>query len=99
MYHKACDMLTNAKLPNNGSCETILDRWYTDADYQKSLSDEGWTEEKIRRHDALALEDHSDEATPEERGRWEKYWKIVLHKGGVHGPIPLPFWLKVFLLK
>ena len=21
-------------------------RWYTDANYQKSLSDEGWTEEK-----------------------------------------------------
>ena len=46
MYHKARDMLRKAKLPKNGSCETVLERWYTDADYQKSLSDEGWTEEK-----------------------------------------------------
>ena len=30
MYHKARDMLRKAKLPNNGSCETILERWYTD---------------------------------------------------------------------
>ena len=69
MYHKARDMLRKAKLPRHGSCETILERWYTDADYQKSLSDEGWTEEKLRQYDALALEDHSCEATPEERRR------------------------------
>ena len=40
---------------------------HTDADYQKSLSDEGWAEEEIRQYDALALEDHSYEAAPEER--------------------------------
>ena len=40
MYHKASDMLRKAKLLKNGSCETILESWYTDADYQKSLSDE-----------------------------------------------------------
>ena len=67
MYHKARDMLRKAKLPKNGSCDSILDVWHTDADCQKSLSDEGWTEEKIRQCDALALEDHSNEATPEER--------------------------------
>ena len=67
MYHKARDVLRKGKLPKNGSCHTILERWYKDADYQMSLSDEGWTEEKIRQHDALALEDHSYEATPEER--------------------------------
>ena len=47
MYHKARDMLRKAKHPKHGSCETILERWYIDADYQKSLSDEGWTEEKL----------------------------------------------------
>ena len=47
MYHKARDMLRKAKLPKNGSCETILERWHTDADYQKALSAEGWTEERI----------------------------------------------------
>ena len=71
MYHKARDMLRKAKLPKNGSCETILERCHTDADNQKSLSDEGWTEEKTKEY-ALALEDHSYEATSAERGRWAK---------------------------
>ena len=77
MYHKARDMLRKAKLPKNGQCQTILERWSRDADYQKSLSDEEWTEEKIRQYDALALEDHSHEATPTERRRWEKNWHMV----------------------
>ena len=58
--------------------ETILERWYTDAYYQKSLSDEGWTEEKIRQEDKLALEDHSHEATLGERRRWENNWQRCL---------------------
>ena len=85
MCHKARDMLRKDKLPKNGSCETILERWYTDADYQTSLSDEGSTEEKIRQCDAIAMEDHSHEATPEERRRWQRNWKIVLNNG-VQGP-------------
>ena len=32
MYHKGRDMLRKDKLLKNGSCETILERWYTDAD-------------------------------------------------------------------
>ena len=67
VYRKARDMLRKAQLPKHGSCETILERWSTDAVYQKSLSDEGWTEEKIRQYDALDLEDHSYEATPAEK--------------------------------
>ena len=55
MYHKARDMLRKTNFPKNGSCQTILERWHTDADYQMSMSDEGWTEEKIRQYDALAL--------------------------------------------
>ena len=62
-------------------CETILGSCFTDAVYQKSLSDEGWTEEKIRQYDALVLEDHSYEATRAERARWQRNWKIVFeHK-------------------
>ena len=72
MYHKARDMLRKAKLPKNGSCETTLERWHTDADCQKLLSSEGWTEEKIKEYDAVALEDHSYEATPQERVRLAK---------------------------
>ena len=48
MYHKARDMLRKAKLPKNGSCETILERWHTDADYQKSLSDEAGQKRKLK---------------------------------------------------
>ena len=55
IYHEARDMSRKAKHPKNGSCETILERWHIDADYQKSLSAEGWTEEKVRQYDALAL--------------------------------------------
>ena len=87
MYHKSRDMLRKAKLPKNGSCETILERSHTDADFQKSLSDEGWTEKKIEEYDALALEDQSYGATPQERGRWQRNWQIVLNREGVHGPI------------
>ena len=80
MYHKARDILRRAKLPKNGSYETILERWQTDTDYQKSLSDEGWTEENIRQCGALALEDHSYEAAPAQRGRWQRNWKLFLTK-------------------
>ena len=86
VYHKARDMLRKAKLPKNGSCETMLERWRTDADYQKSLSAEVWTEEKSKEYDALALEDHSYEATPQEWRPWQRNWKIVLNRG-VHNPI------------
>ena len=48
---------------------------------KESLSDEGWTEEKIKEYDALALEDHSHEATPARRGRRQRNWKIILNKG------------------
>ena len=67
LYHTARGMLRKAKLPKNGSCETFLERWSTDAVYRKSLSDEGWTEEQIRQYDTLALENHSYEATLAER--------------------------------
>ena len=76
MYHKARDVLRKAKLPKNGSCQAILERWYGDNKYRKSLSEEGRTEEQIRQYE-LALEDHSYEATPGERRRWEKNCHIV----------------------
>ena len=71
MYQKAGDMLRKAKLPKNGPCETILERWSTGAVYEKSLS-AGWTEEKIRQYDALSLEDQSYEAALAQRGRWQR---------------------------
>ena len=42
---------------------------------------------QIKQYDALALEDHSNEATHEERGRFERSWHISLNKEGTQGPI------------
>ena len=64
MYHKARDTLRKAKLPKNGRLQ--------DAKYRGDLSEHGRTEEQIRQYEALALKDHSYEATPTERRRWEK---------------------------
>ena len=36
MYHKARDMLRKAKLPKNGSRETILERWCTELGRRKN---------------------------------------------------------------
>ena len=35
----------------------------------------------------ICLEDHSSEATPAERGRWHRNWKISLNKEGLGGKI------------
>ena len=47
----------------------------------------GWTEEQIKQYDALALEDQSYVATPEERSRYHNSWKIPLNREGIQGPI------------
>ena len=87
MYHEARDMLRKAKLPKNGHCQNILERWYKDAKYRADLSEHGWTEGQIRQHDALALEDHFYVATPEERSRCKKPWKFSLNREEIQGPI------------
>ena len=87
MHHRASDMWRKAKLPQNGSCQTILERWYKDTKYRAALSEHGWTEEQIRQYDAVAWEDHTYEASPGEWRRWEKNWHIVKNKEGKPGPI------------
>ena len=52
-----------------------------------NLLELGWTEEQLKQFDALALEDHSYEATPQERGRKKVSWHISLNKEGTQGPI------------
>ena len=39
----------------------------------------GWTEERIKQNDEIALEDHSYAATQQERSRNEKSWKLALN--------------------
>ena len=87
MCFKAHDMLRKAHSNENGNCKTILERWYKDEQYRKSLSDIGWTEEQIKQYDALALEDHSYVTAPEKRGRFQNSWKISLIREGIQGPI------------
>ena len=36
---------------------------------------------KIKEYDSRAIEDHSYQPTPEDRGRWQRNWFIVLNKG------------------
>ena len=79
--------LSKAQNKKNGCCNTILERWHKGERYRKSLSEHGWTEEQFRQYDALALEDQSFVATPEERGRYKKSWKVSLNKEGTQGPL------------
>ena len=74
-------------LANPSMYRTILERWHKDDKCRKSLSEIGWTEEQIIQCDELALEDHSDIPTREERTRNEKCWVLKLNKGGVQGPM------------
>ena len=53
----------------------------------ESLSNIGWTEERIIQCDELALEDHSYIATRGERNRNEKSWVLKLNKEGAQGPM------------
>ena len=55
--------------------------------HQKSLIDEGYTEEKVTEYDAIVLEDHACEATPEEKGRWHNKWCISLNKERKQSPV------------
>ena len=47
--------------------ESILERWHEDAQYRKSLSEIGWTEEQIMEYDKVAVENHSSVAARSER--------------------------------
>ena len=60
MYYKAHEMLKKA---HKHEYHNILDRWYKNDKYRKSLYDIGWTEEGITQYDKIALEDHSYTAT------------------------------------
>ena len=87
MYHKAKEMLQNARQPKHGGYKTILEGWHKDDQYRKSLSDIGWTEEQIIQYDEPALEDHSCIATREERTRSEKSWVLSLNIEDVQGQL------------
>ena len=63
MYYKAHEMLKKA---HKHDYKNILDRWYQDDKYRKSLSDIRWNEEGIMQYDKIASEDHSYTATREE---------------------------------
>ena len=70
MYYKAHEMLKKARKHKNGGYKNTLDRWNNDDKYRKSLSDIGWTEERIIQHDEIALEDRSYVATQQEARRY-----------------------------
>ena len=76
MYYKTHEMLKKAQ---RKQYKTILERWYDDDKYRKSLSDVGWDEEGMMQYDKIALENHSYTATKEGRRRSENSWKLSLN--------------------
>ena len=83
MNYKGHEMLKKARKRGN---KNILDRWNNDK-YSKSLSENGWTEEQIIQYAEIALEDHSDVATKQERSQNEKSWKLSVNAEGIQGPL------------
>ena len=86
MYHKARDMLRKAKLPKNGSCETILERCHTDADNQsRSLMKDG-QKRKLKNTrwpwKTIPMKQHLQKGDD-----GQKNWKIVSTKERVEGKI------------
>ena len=81
---KAVDCLRKAKKDQFGS---ILERFYKQDSYRESQMAIGWTEEKCRCLDQLALEDKSCTATRRERTRYENNWKLTTNAQGPVSPI------------
>ena len=49
----------------------------------------GWSEQKCKKWDELAKEDHTYKLTPEERRRYKGQWYLTLNKAGKNGPMTL----------
>ena len=86
MCYKAHEMLKKARKHKNGY-KNILDRWNNDDKHHKSLSDIGWTEERIIQDNEIVSEDHSHVATKQERTRNENSSKLSLNAEGAQGPL------------
>ena len=67
--------------------KNILDRWNKDDKCSKSLSDIGWTEQRIIQYNEIGVEDHSHIATRQESRRNEKSWKLSLNTKNIQGPL------------
>ena len=79
MYYKAHETVKQARKHKHGY-KNILYRW--NDKYRKSLSDIVWIEGGKIKYDEIALEDHSDVATREERSRNEKSWTLSIECRG-----------------
>ena len=86
MYVKEHDVLRKARSNKNGIVQLFWPVGTGMTKNRKSLSDTGWTKEQSEQYDALALEDHSHVATPQERSRFQKSWQISFNKEGTQGP-------------
>ena len=71
----------------NKQFEVILERLQKQDSYREKQIANGWTEEKCRYLDQLALEDKSDTATRKERQRYENNWKLALNAHGLVSPM------------
>ena len=82
--HNAHNMLRKAR---QKKCNTILQRFQTDALYRDSLTTIGWDENIISAYDEIEKEDHSYNATRGERSRNENSWGLVSKAEGANGPL------------
>ena len=86
MYCKAKELLQKVRQPKHGGHTSMFESWHKDAQYRKSLSEIGWTEEQIIEFDKIALEDHSYVATRSEIIQNSKHWILRLNQDGVQQP-------------
>ena len=65
----------------------IHDRFLRDPVYCESQLAIGWTEQKCKKWDEFAKEDHTYHRTPEEKKRYHGQWYLTLNKAGKSGPV------------
>ena len=63
----------------------IHDRFLRDAVYRESHLAIGWSEQKCKERDELAIEDHAYKLIPEEKRRYKGERYLTLNKAGRNG--------------
>ena len=87
MYHKARNMLRKARLPKNGQCQTILERWYMDTKISRICLNMDGQKNKSDNTTHLLWKTFPMELHLQKGDDGEKNWHIVLNEEGKQGPM------------
>ena len=82
--HQATLCLRKAQ---KNQCGSVIERFQKQDSDRESPMANGWTEEKCRYLDQLALEDKSYTATRRERQRYKNNWKLTINAQGHVSPM------------